>query len=62
MRALDRPQRVPLALLAAPLLLLLSGCRVIGDIFKAGVGVGIFFVLVALAVIGGLAALFGRRK
>jgi hypothetical protein len=42
--------------------MLLSGCRIIGGIFKAGVGVGIFVVLICLAIVGGLAALFGRRK
>lgn len=53
--------RTPLfvaALLALPMTA--SGCRVIGGIFKAGVGVGIFSVILIIAIIGGLAALFGR--
>jgi hypothetical protein len=47
------------AILALPLTA--SGCRVIGGIFKAGVGVGIFAVLVLMAIVGGIAALIGRR-
>lgn len=32
-------------------LLLFSGCSVIEGIFKAGVGVGVFFVVIILAVV-----------
>jgi hypothetical protein len=39
----------PLALV--PLALSLSGCRVIGGIFKAGVGVGVIAVLVIIALL-----------
>ena len=38
----------------------LSGCRLIGDIFKAGVGVGVLAVLLIFGLIAGLAALFMR--
>ena len=38
----------------------LSGCRVIGDICKAGVGVGVVAVLLIMGLIGGLAALIMR--
>jgi hypothetical protein len=54
-------QRVPVAVVAVPFLFLLSGCTVIGDIFKAGMGVGIFAVVVVIAVLGGIAALVSRR-
>lgn len=30
----------------------LAGCELIGDIFKAGVGVGVLMVVVVLALIG----------
>ncbi len=33
------------------LLLSLSSCQVIGDIFKTGVGVGVFLVLAAIALV-----------
>jgi hypothetical protein len=54
-------QHVPVVVVAAPLLFLLSGCAVIGDIFKAGMGVGIFAVVLVIAVVGGIAALVSRR-
>lgn len=53
--------RTPLllaALMALPMTA--SGCRVIGGIFKAGVGVGVLAVILVVAIIGGLAALLGR--
>ena len=36
---------------AAMLLPLLTGCEVIGDIFKAGMGVGIFIVIVVVVLV-----------
>lgn len=57
----SRPvSEVSLALVAAPLLILLPGCRLVGDIFKAGAWVGIIAVLFVLAIVGGIAALFSR--
>lgn len=38
-------------------LLVLCGCELVGDIFKAGVGVGVFLVV---AVIIGIAFLLGK--
>ena len=35
----------------ASALLLFSGCSVIEGIFKAGVGVGVFFVVIILAIV-----------
>ncbi len=59
---LSTPSRRPLFAVVAPALLLsLSGCQIIGDIFKAGVGVGIFVVVVLVAVVGGIAALAMRK-
>lgn len=44
------------------LLLSFSSCRVIGDIFKAGVGVGIFIAVAVVALVIFLVAkLFGGR-
>ncbi|HRN99208.1 MAG TPA: hypothetical protein PLA69_07855 [Flavobacterium sp.] len=43
-----------LLLRTLPLLLVLvlvTGCELVGDIFKAGVGVGIFLVILVVAVI-----------
>ena len=39
----------------------LTGCEVIGDIFQAGVAVGIFLVIAAIALIGYLVATVRRR-
>jgi hypothetical protein len=61
MSSLARIRRAPLAIPAAAILLSLSGCQVIGDIFKAGVGVGIFVVVVLVAIVGGIAALVTRK-
>ncbi len=38
-------------ILVSLFLLTLSSCQVIGDIFKAGVGVGIFIVVAVIAVV-----------
>lgn len=55
--------RAPLTLaLLATLPLTLGGCRVIGGIFKAGVGVGVIAVIFVIAIVAGIAALFGRRS
>jgi hypothetical protein len=42
------------------LMVLLSSCEVIGGIFKAGMGFGIFIVVLIVAVIGWL--IFKARK
>jgi hypothetical protein len=42
--------------------LLLSSCTVIGDIFKTGMGVGIFIVIFIIALIGGIILAIGRKK
>lgn len=44
------------------LLLLLSGCEVIGDIFGAGVYIGMFIVLFVIVLIVILVARVMRRK
>jgi hypothetical protein len=62
MSSLSRiPGRVALTLPAAVVLLSLSGCQVIGDIFKAGVGVGIFAVVALVAIVGGIVAMVSRK-
>ena len=33
-----------------------AGCEVIGDIFKAGIWVGVFMVVIVLALVGFIAA------
>ena len=38
----------------------LNGCRAIGDIFKAGMWVGVVIAVLVVAVIGGIAAAFRR--
>ena len=61
MTSSQRIQRVSsLLAISATMVMSLSGCRVIGGIFKAGMGVGIFLVIVVLAIVGGIAALLGR--
>jgi hypothetical protein len=49
-------QKITTGVLAL-LLLCLTGCELIGGIFKAGVGVGIFLVIAVLVII---IAVFGR--
>jgi hypothetical protein len=50
----------PSILSTALLAWLLSGCRLVGDIFKAGVWVGVVVVVALVAIIGGAAALVRR--
>ena len=42
------------------LLLGTTGCRAIGDIFKAGMWVGVVVAVLVVALIGGIAAAFRR--
>jgi hypothetical protein len=51
-----------LAAALAALAVALSGCRVIGDIFKAGVWVGVLAIAILVAMIGGLAAMLRRHR
>ena len=48
--------KVPYILL--PFILLFPGCEAIGDIFKAGVWVGIIIVIAILAVVGFIIKMF----
>ena len=43
-------------------LLTFSGCSVVGGIFKAGMGVGIFAVVLVIAIIIFLVTRIGRNK
>jgi hypothetical protein len=53
--------QLPLSLAALTALALpASGCRVIGSVFRAGVGMGIIAVVLVIAIFGGLAAVLGR--
>ncbi len=54
-------QTPALVLAVACCAMTLNGCRVIGDIFKAGVGVGIFVVVVVLALVGGVVAMVTKK-
>jgi hypothetical protein len=54
-------QTPALVLTAASCAMLLSGCAAIGDIFKAGVGVGIFMVVAVLALIGGVVFMVTKK-
>lgn len=44
------------------LLTTLSGCSVVGGIFKTGMGVGIFIVVVVIALIIFLVTRIGKNK
>ena len=46
----------PIAVLA----MLMNGCRAIGDIFKAGIWVGIVAIVAVLAIAFGLLSIFRR--
>jgi hypothetical protein len=53
------PQSIVRVLLLALLVaasMTLAGCEAIGDIFKAGVWVGVLFVVIIIAIIGFIAA------
>ena len=52
---------VPSLVALGGMLFLLSGCRLVGDIFKAGAAVGVIAVVFVLAVVGGIAALLTRK-
>lgn len=49
----------PLIALAA-LLAMSSGCRAVGDIFKAGVWVGVVVIIAVVAIVGGVIRIFMR--
>ncbi|WP_310560032.1 hypothetical protein [Flavobacterium sp.] len=49
-------------LMISLVLLLVSSCSVVEGIFKAGVGVGVFFVVVIVAVIVFVISRFTSRK
>ena len=48
-------------LLVAVAAVTLPGCELVGDIFQAGMAVGIFLVLAVVALVIFLAAKLGRR-
>ncbi len=48
--------------LLVSLLTCLSGCQIIGDIFKAGMGVGIFFVIIIIAIVIFIVNRVGKNK
>lgn len=43
--------------LAVFAMMFLNGCKVVGAIFKTGLGVGVFITVVLVAIVGGVAAL-----
>ncbi len=49
-----------LSVALASLALLLTDCRVVGGIFKAGIWVGVIAVIAVVAIIGGVAGLFRK--
>ena len=55
-------KKTPLALLL-PMLLLFSGCELVGDIFQGGFAVGVVVTIVVIvAVLYFILRLFGRRR
>ncbi len=48
--------------LLVSLLSCLSGCQIIGDIFKTGMGVGIFLVVIVIAVVIFIVNRVGKNK
>lgn len=46
----------------AAIILSLSSCQIIGDIFKAGVGVGVFLVVAVIGLVIFLIARVGGRR
>ena len=53
-------KKIQLILLSA-LILTLSSCQLVGDIFKTGVGVGVFLVVAVVAIIIFVAAKVGGK-
>lgn len=49
-------------MLATALAMSTSGCRVVGGIFKAGVGVGVVVVVAIVALIAAIALGFSRMR
>jgi hypothetical protein len=50
----------PAVVLAVISLILIPGCEFIGDVFKAGVWVGIIIVIAIIAVVVGLIKMFSK--
>jgi hypothetical protein len=64
-RALQVASRrsVPAVVLAiAGLTPLLTGCRVVGDIFKAGIWVGVIFCVGLVMIVAGLFMAFTKKR
>ena len=54
--------KIPKVVLFAVLLILVSSCSVIEGIFKAGIGVGVFFVVIILAIVVFVISKIGGKK
>lgn len=59
--ALVRTPRVLSLAMVALVLSALPGCAVVGDIFKAGMWVGILAIVGLVVVVGGLFSLFRKK-
>ena len=58
---MNRARTPAIVLFVAASTLGLTGCRAIGDIFKAGVGVGVFMVVGVVILVGVIAAMVSKR-
>jgi hypothetical protein len=59
--SVDHPRSTSLLVLAT-LSMSLNDCRIVGDIFKAGVWVGVIAVGLVIALLFGLVRLFGGSR
>ena len=59
-REVPSPARILAVGIFSAIILFLSGCAAIGDIFKAGVWVGMLGVVALFVLIGGLTALLSK--
>ena len=54
-------KKIGISAILMSLLITISGCSVIGGIFKTGMGVGIFIVIAVIALIIFLVTRFGKK-
>lgn len=59
-REAPSPARIMAVGLLSAIVLFLSGCAAVGDIFKAGVWLGVIGVVALFVLIGGLSALLSK--
>jgi len=60
MDPIQHVRKRPSTLVLAAMFALLPGCRIVGDVFKAGLWVGIVAAVFLVAIVAGIASLIRR--